>query len=190
MKSKETISKPDFAWHYTTGWHFVQIVKSNVLLPATAYIARRELPIIWFSLEQFWEPTAQKAMNPLQLLGMNGTYLHGGGLIRFGISPSRLIPWPQLGRLARIPSRIMRSLERVARHQGARPELWCGTIDGPIALPDIEAIDCFDGNNWVRIKEDNGGTLPDESVIEDAGRNVCKRILRPDLDEQYHPSLG
>ena len=33
------------------------IVKDGAIRPATAYIDAGETPIVWFSTEQFWEPT-------------------------------------------------------------------------------------------------------------------------------------
>jgi hypothetical protein len=66
------------AWHYTTGKHFLKTVESGVLLPSANYIAKTENPVLWFSCEQYWEPTAQKAElqdDELVQLGMDGTFI-------------------------------------------------------------------------------------------------------------------
>jgi hypothetical protein len=46
-------------------------------LPAVAHIAKRERPILWFSLEQFWEATASKAMQILNMGTREGVAVHG-----------------------------------------------------------------------------------------------------------------
>lgn len=143
------------AWHYTTGEKCEQIIASGVLIPATANITKREIPILWFSMAQFWEPTASKGMligNQLVNLKMKGTYEHCRGLVRFGVSPSSLIPWPALGRVARIPAKMRVSIEQVARAEGSDPRAWCGIPGGFLPVDQVEAIDVFDGTRWVRIR--------------------------------------
>lgn len=179
-KLKEKMNR-DFAWHYTTGQNFVQIVKSGVLLPTAAYIARRERPVIWFSLEQFWEPTAQKRLQGRpEELGMQGTYEHGGGLVRFGVAPAHLVPWPRLARLARIPSAVQRGLVQSGRAQGATPERWLGMIGRPMSLMDIEAIDVFDGQSWTRIKgaDENNESVLGQDACPDSG---CQIVIPPQI---------
>ena len=86
-------------WHYTTGDYFELIFESRTLCTTDAGIAPGERPAVWFSKDQFWEPTAQKAtatipaeadratanallhsgnLEPIVLLGMRGTYERGG----------------------------------------------------------------------------------------------------------------
>lgn len=55
-------SSDQIAWHYTTGVNFIKIVESGFLLPTDACINLGELPVLWFSLNQHWEPTSRKAM--------------------------------------------------------------------------------------------------------------------------------
>jgi len=50
------------AWHYTIGQHLINILKTGALLPTDVLIQSNELPALWFSLNQAWEPTASKAM--------------------------------------------------------------------------------------------------------------------------------
>jgi hypothetical protein len=145
---------PTFVWHYTTGEKFMKIVQSGFLLPSSVGVAAGEQPILWFSSEQFWEPTAQKALvqnGELIRLGMKGTFERGGGLVRFGVLPSQLVRWPRLAKVARIPSGMRRSLERTGRDQRSVSERWLGLIGQPLALNEVDAIEVFDGNSWVRV---------------------------------------
>lgn len=52
--------REQLAWHYTTGEKFIEIVDSGFLLPTANYIASPELPVLWFSRNQKWEPTSRK----------------------------------------------------------------------------------------------------------------------------------
>jgi hypothetical protein len=142
-------------WHYTSGLHFTQIVESGALLPSAVGIAPGELPTLWFSDEQNWEPTAQKAIlqdGEVIILGMKGTYERGRGLVRFGIVPSRLIQWPRLAKEAGIPSSVRRSLERTGKEQGAVPQRWYGLIAQALLLSEVDAIEVFDGESWIRVR--------------------------------------
>lgn len=49
------------AWHYTVGMWFQAIRLSGVLLPASSGVRPPERAILWFSLDQKFEPTARKA---------------------------------------------------------------------------------------------------------------------------------
>ena len=144
------------AWHYTTGRKFKAIAETGALLPtAVGVTSKKERPILWFSLEQFWEPTASKAemQNGAMVdLKMEGTYRRGGGLARFGVSPTKLVPWPRLALKANIPPRVRVSLEQVAREEGSEPQRWLGLINRPLLLQDVEAIEIFDGEKWARIE--------------------------------------
>jgi hypothetical protein len=144
------------AWHYTTGDIFKIIVENGLLLPTGVGISRNEKPILWFSIAEFWEPTASKMMmqdGQMLDMGMQGTYQHGGGLARFGIPTSKLVPWPQLARKANIPSRVKVGLETVARRNGAKPTDWFGLIAEPLPVYDVEAVEIYDGKTWVRINQ-------------------------------------
>lgn len=143
------------AWHYTTGQKFAKIVETGRLLPTAVHIAKDEKPIIWFSLEQFWEPTAHKAIRQngqIIDLDMEGTYRECCGLVRFGVSHSRLIPWPRLAKVANIPAGIRRALASVGQRQGAIPEQWCGIVGAELRLEAVEAIEVFDGEKWERVQ--------------------------------------
>jgi len=45
-------------WHYTKGVHLAKILADGFIRPATAFVDPGEKPIVWFSTDQHWEPTA------------------------------------------------------------------------------------------------------------------------------------
>lgn len=134
------------AWHYTTGEFAVRIAEAGVLLPTDAFIGPRERPVLWFSMEQDWEPTASKWCwqgSAVRKLDRWETCAAGRGLARFGIDPSKLIAWPALARVARIPPKTADGLVRAGLRQGAVPTRWRGSVD-PIPLTECLAIEAWD----------------------------------------------
>jgi hypothetical protein len=149
------------AWHYTTGQNFQMIVESGELLPTASFIAKGEKPILWFSQDQDWEPTACKgwidpATGTRRTLTRWETFEKAGGLVRFGLPTARLIAWPEIARLARMPKKQADALVAVGLKQGAIPMRWMGTLDS-IGRDEWYAIDVWDsaGNaeagRWVRV---------------------------------------
>ena len=142
----------DMAWHYTTGQKFIEIVSDGYLNPKATVTPQGTRPIVWFSLAEHWEPTAQKSLNTGELQGMVGTCEHGGGLLRFGVPYSSLIPWPKLGRKAGIDPTQIKALECVGVQQGAIPANWCGSLKRIHIRSCL--VDCFDSdtNEWQRVQ--------------------------------------
>lgn len=144
------------AWHYTTGSAFVNIAESSLLLPSTINVSPPEKPILWFSMNQFWEKTANKMWGfpdgSVQVLDMEGTRLKGRGLFRFGVRARTTIPWPLLAKKARINKEIARGLEKAGIKQGARPQEWRGSLV-PILMEDCVAIEILtDDKGWLNVK--------------------------------------
>ncbi|WP_399696566.1 hypothetical protein [Xenophilus sp.] len=141
------------AWHYTTGHKAEQIVASGMLMPATAHIGATEEPVVWFSLDQYFELTARKAvvMNGIvRTASLEEMIDHGGGLFRFGAAPRALLCGEALARKARINRATWASLKRVGRSQGADPSLWFGHIGAmPIDGLAFERLDSLD-STWRR----------------------------------------
>ena len=146
------------AWHYTTGLHFRGIVEAFQLGPARLRVQGAECAVLWFSLNQQWERTAER------LDGEGGG--RGGldreeahrlrrGRVRFGYPAEKCVPWPQLARKAGIPPHVRVDLERAGRKQGANPADWCGVLNA-IPLP-ILILEVQRGRHWVRL-HDPGST--------------------------------
>lgn len=128
------------AWHYTTAQKLPAILASGELLPTDIGVAFPEKPILWFSLDQRWEHTANKALMAVdgtrRRLTMEETFRAGGGLIRFGIAPKKLLTGEALRRAAHMNSRVWLQLCASARQVQAAPSDWFGSI-APISVDNL-----------------------------------------------------
>jgi hypothetical protein len=120
------------AWHYTTGQKFLAIVESGYLKPTNIDVRPPEKPILWFSLNQKWENTANKAIleadGEIKRLSMQETRRLGGGLVRFGIKPNVLYLGNQLRIKASMSASIWKVLCKEGLKQNAKPSEWCGSL--------------------------------------------------------------
>lgn len=153
------------AWHYTTLNRFILILAEGEIRAATAGVPANERPIVWFSLNQYWERSSRKALRKPdgQLIGldMNGTSEHGGGLIRIGVIPERAPhTWRELRQLAGVRDDIARGLVRDARRDGADPREWRGTLD-PVRRSDWCTVETFVDAAWVTV--DLEGDVPESA---------------------------
>lgn len=164
------------AWHYTTGERFLSIVECGFLLPATALITSKERPVVWFSLNQEWEPTANKMLRSpdgtLIFLDKEGTCKFGGGLVRFGYPLERTIRWPLLARKAKIPPTTRVGLELAARENGSNPNDWCGVLR-PVPLDEL-TIEVLDGEKWVSVR-----SRTDDLAVQAKGERACEVTIGP-----------
>lgn len=121
------------AWHYTVGTKIPLILEDGFLKPATALVAPPEKPIVWFSKNQLWEPTANKMFR-----ATDGTVRFGtkkttremaGGLFRFGLPTENLRRWTELQREALIPTRSKNLLVKAAKEDGSNPYDWFGLLE-------------------------------------------------------------
>jgi hypothetical protein len=129
-------------WHYTADRNFQSIIKDGFIRPATTYIAPGEKPVVWFSREQFWEPTT--FLN----WGMTGAIRRGFRLLRIGMNtadaPHR---WSELRELSGMSPEIAGALARSAREVGANPSRWYGTFE-PVPIHKWKAIEYFNLESW------------------------------------------
>ena len=77
-------------FHYTIGDRFIKIVEDKEIKCATAYIGKGEKPVVWFSTNQDWEQTANKAIldkkNRPKRLTKEETDELGNGLVRIEVT--------------------------------------------------------------------------------------------------------
>lgn len=143
----------ELAWHYTTGTCFLRIVEAGYLRPTDAAIPKHEVPALWFSRNQVWEPTSAKGIFDNKgknwTLSKLETYEFGCGLIRFGYPVTKLISWPELQKKAKILPCRANVLENTGRMLGANPSDWMGSMSR-IFICDL-VIESLEDNKWVRI---------------------------------------
>jgi hypothetical protein len=161
MKNPQPAVRVDTVWHYTTGQNFQMIVDTGAILPAVDYVPLGERPIVWFSYDSIWEPTACKSMvddrGALIHLDRDGTAQHGGGLVRIGVNPRTApLDWRTLKDLSGMSSKMAQALYRAAIKQRAKPGNWRGTFD-PVPRSEWSSVDVFDDGVWVTVPL-NGST--------------------------------
>ncbi|MBN9407231.1 MAG: hypothetical protein J0I00_17635 [Burkholderiales bacterium] len=142
------------AWHYTIHDKRAAIDAAGELRPADAFIGANERPVIWFSLNQRWEPTASKGIIDAKT-GARRTAtiaemveLGGGPLLRYGIAPRLLLPSNELRLRARISGRMWRGMVASGRAIGANPSDWFGSLQ-PVAVAQCVVQVSTDGRTWV-----------------------------------------
>ena len=157
--STRSNTKPALAYHYTTGQKYREISNDGCLIPADSYMTEKEKPILWFSLETDWEPTAVKAViadGQLRSLSRWETFQYGGGLFRFGVSTDLLTRWPRIGKLAKTPKLMQNYLTESGKKQGASPKLWMGSLS-PIDQDDWTLVETWEpgesieSGKWVNV---------------------------------------
>ena len=147
----------DLVWHYTTGEKFVAICESGVLMQTSVGLPKNEKPVLWFSKNQNWEPTANKIClsqdGKMIPLDQNGTAKKGNGLVRFGLKKKNVLHWPALIKAARISKTTVHSLEAAGIKQRANPTDWCGLLES-VQVAACDAIEVMDPNGeWIRVME-------------------------------------
>lgn len=143
-------------WHYTTGQCLVQILEAGSILPATAYVPKEERPIVWFSLNQSWEPGANKMLRQgdgtILVLNKEQTEELGGGLVRIGVAPETAPhDWHTLKELSGMSSTMAQALYRAAIESGARPGQWRGTFES-VPRSKWIAMEIFKNGEWVPLE--------------------------------------
>lgn len=119
-------------WHYAPWSYLAAIVESGALRASNAG-APGETPMLWFSANQQWEPTATKMTrdNSGKVFRMSfHQQVELAGCIRFGLSAKdpRLLNWKAACAAAGTPRETRRALEKVGKKEGADPEQWFATL--------------------------------------------------------------
>jgi hypothetical protein len=139
-------------WHYTVGHKLPPIRNTGALLPTGVRIAPSEAPVLWFSADPVYEPTAIKLVQMPSQHGLHRptmSELHELiGVFRFRLASDdeRLVPWSRLQRRARISPTGVASMLRAGIEIGAKPTNWFGVMS-PVALDDL-VFQSWDGHSW------------------------------------------
>jgi hypothetical protein len=128
-----------FAWHYTTGEKFQLIKNERLLRPAYLGVVPPERPVLWFSTNPVFEPTAMKARlidGKRQALTLRELYDLAHGVVRFGCPLHKLKHGPDLRKSAKIQGTVWNALASSAKRVGADPTEWWGHV-GPMQLDEV-----------------------------------------------------
>ena len=138
-------------YHYTFGHKMARISQTGALIPTTVNLGTGERPVLWFSHNAAFEPTATKGTfdeaGKIRLLTFDEMHTHLG-IYRFvlGVPYPRLIPWARLPKLAKIPKRTLQHMIDEGIRRGAKPTDWVGTFV-PVPLTDTK-VELWDGKVW------------------------------------------
>ena len=143
-------------WHYTSSNDYWSIKQDAAILPATTYVPVGEKPIVWFSTEQFWEPTAAKGWR-----GHDGTYksLTLDGMLDHEILPIRIgvdsdvAPhrWSDLKSLSGMSDVMASGLASEGKRMGANPSRWRGTFEA-VPADRWRVVEYYSGRNWMPLE--------------------------------------
>jgi hypothetical protein len=136
-------------WHYTTIEYAVMIRAAGKIVRATAGVPVQEQPIVWFSKNRAWEPTASKGFLNPSGASRTATFpeMVRVGIARFGVNESELLPWKVLWPAANIAESTAKALERAARKLGARPLDWFGSL-ADVPVDQVVSVEFYSGDRW------------------------------------------
>lgn len=152
-----TPAKP-LLWHYTAGHKLPLIREACALRPNGAKVAPSERPVLWFSAEAVYEPTAIKLVQMpghAKLRRPSVAEMHElVGVFRFAIDRAdpRLAAWPAVHRRARISDAGVANMIRAGVEIGAKPMNWFGAFE-EIPLADLR-FEAWTGQHWVAAQID------------------------------------
>ncbi|WP_395117723.1 hypothetical protein ACFCQI_14185 [Rhodanobacter sp. FW102-FHT14D06] len=138
-------------YHYTIRDCATAIINSGSILPATAGVPVGEKPVVWFSSNKTWEPTANKMiLHPSGLLrSLTFPEMVKLVLVRFAMPSDTLLTWPQIIEATGVSDDMVTGLKRAARKQGAKPSEWFGSLS-PVPVEGL-VMDMYQGGAWQQV---------------------------------------
>lgn len=120
-------------WHYAPWAYLSAMVESGALRGSNASAAG-EVPMLWFSANEQWEPTATKFIRNNAGAAVPMTFkqqVQMTGCIRFGMAADdcRLLNWKAACNYAGTPRHTRLELELVGIQAGADPAHWFATAE-------------------------------------------------------------
>lgn len=137
--------------HYAPCVHLPRIYQSGVLRPSNAG-APNEKPLLWFSANQRWEPTATKMIadasgKPVLLTFEQQLELLGCCRFSLPANDSRLLKWAEARRAAGMGYTVKRKLEEIGRKRGGNPLDWFAVAES-IDVASL-TFSVFENERWV-----------------------------------------
>jgi len=133
-------------FHYAPWAYLPAMVQAGQLVPSNSG-ASNEKPMLWFSANQQWEPTAGKASGQIAMMTFK-QQLAVGGCIRFGLpaTDSRLMSWKAACTVAGTGRDERRAMERAGKKRGADPSQWFAIAES-VPLDQL-LLEVFVDNAW------------------------------------------
>lgn len=181
-------------WHYTVGERLWSILRDKIIKPATAGVPAGERPVVWFTTNPAWEPTANKGIwrnGELLWLTKEETAAEGGGLFRIEVAPDAApYGWEEFKRLSGISGRTSKRLARIARQRGSNYHDWRVSFE-PVTSDKWLRIETWYRDRWAEIPMDVLEAFP---AAVDKGCGICGKqpdgaqwrpIRNPETGELY-----
>lgn len=147
----------DILWHYTCGIKIQSIISDGLIKQATAHIEPGEKPVVWFSSNKLWEPTASKATmrnNRLYRLTRDETEREASGLFRISVSKETAPHnWDDYVNLSGASSQMISLMKKNGYNQGSRISQWFFSFD-PVPRSKWISFDQFVNGIWTSIDPD------------------------------------
>lgn len=168
---------PGFLYHYTVGPKLPVIAASGHLMPIGYGMATssREKPVLWFSENMQWEPTATKVISTdggktykrpeaSELQALMGIYrfrLDTRNPEALGAAGIRLIPWSRITLLAHIDIKDVAAMVSSGMDMGATPVHWWGIMEplptslevaGILRLEKCTSMDAGTPGSWAPVE--------------------------------------
>ncbi|MBF0195335.1 MAG: hypothetical protein HQL71_12305 [Magnetococcales bacterium] len=135
------------AYHYTVVNLLIEIIKDGFIKPATAIVPKNERPVVWLSMNTYWEETANKNFlqdGQMTSLDRRQTHERFGGLARIEVPFYLTSSWNHFNKKSGINASHSDALARVALKRGASPKEWRVSFN-PVPESSWIGIDLF---NW------------------------------------------
>ena len=142
-------------WHYTVGNHIQSILSDRMLKPATARVPEGERPVVWFSVNQVWELTANKGWQnndgTIRTLSKEETAQYANGLYRIEVAPETApLTVYEFRKRSGISSRVWKGLLHAAEEVGASPAEWRVSFD-PVPAELCLRIERWEVGVWQQV---------------------------------------
>lgn len=146
--------KTKIYWHYTSLERFAQIMESGVILPATAHTGKNEKPVVWFSANQFWEQTANKAIIQYgQIRGLTREEMFRLGVGRIGVSIESVpYNWEGFKKVSGILNRVSKGLVVSAKKVKSNPKDWRVSFE-PVIREKWLRMEVWQNGKWKSLQD-------------------------------------
>lgn len=138
-------------WHYTNGRRIDAIFASGELR-LTADGSGRLRPAVWFSTNDQWEETANRAVRRIDgshlRCDRERTDLYCDGLFRFEVAADQpLVAWRELAAMCGMRQGDLLKIEALARRLGSDPQQWYASLRS-VGRNRWRAIERWNGYAW------------------------------------------
>jgi len=142
----------EIIWHYTTIEKLESIMKDELLKVSEVERKFGLKPAVWFSKNDFWEPTATKMLSDGRCLSIDEQY-ELLGMIRIAIEFNKqLVSWGKYRYESKINPSFHKTMEESGIEKGGNPKDWFCSFNN-IQIEKFLDIEQYDGRKWVSIVE-------------------------------------